>query len=1391
MKNPPPSARPRRHQGVALVLVLCFIVLITGLVVAYFSRTLTTRQLSSASTSTTSADLLAESATDVILGGLKQEIADPIASSTPSPTIAPPIYIPTQAKYAVPQRNPPATAGGSGDPIPNLVRRSMRADNLPAPGLASLASAASSTTTSANGHSVSLARWNRHYLIPTTAAAGGTVSISASAPVSDFTAPDWVFVTAEKGPVVLSGPKQAAGGSVTVNGRYAYAIYDEGGLLDINHTGYPSASTLAHIGAKPAPSFADLTQLGMIQPNVDTLLGWRNYATLQSTGSFPALQPPPGTATDTAYYNLFVNSPTSLLQVPLTLYNGKTDQSFLSRQQLINYFAATGLDPKNLQYFATFTRSLNQPSYAPEANRLPVLPSAQGGNNAGDSVSNSSTNISANFLTARVANAFSNPDLPSNPDTRYDGTPVVIGEPLVKKRFPLNRLAWLTYQGPSALRNTSATALTGPDADIGYLKQYGITKEWLDQGNADNIKLYFGLTYGANPNNADGTPSGGSGWTYVHNYGDSILNINNPNKSTDVVRQSPGREPDFFELLKAAINPGSIAKTSLSPNIINPSTLQTTHAAQDQYYLDDNLDRAILQIGANIIDQFDTDGYPTRINYNLGDAKAGRAVFGDENLPSISRVRSGLIRVAEANPPEIQLNPIDPVTGGLTKVKDTGVAALMNFPEIWNPHDWNPTTTPPSGSSLSPLAQSVGAVGPVKFKIYAATNTNNFLFREATVVTAWDTAHFDSGKYADAANSPGFVERGFQFTGETRTLTESNTLMTFTIDSADPISRANFREPTVLFTPGVPAGSLLAAPYLQFGQAGLGQIAANSSNTSFPPNSSFFSTQASGGLVSVVGASANGDGVPASKQAYVGFYLGAHPLRFARQGTPETNLSVYQTQFNPGYDVIFTLACQDATGAWVPYDTKELTTPGEPNGCLQTSVDSGFGLNGSETLAAENAAGGAEQGDLDYGLRYYQTIDPRTSRFGVLDPWIYRNTDSIPPRRGYSSSTSSPNQAALGTLKTDREGVNSGQTMNFIHLDGNFFNTNMGWYGCGNGQYDVFRPGMLTQNNPYARPDGVIAQGLPPDYTGVAGSPIFYSDADGVVRRASGGNVDLNGTSASTTTGLPMAFPVGSTDPGYSGTTASQMDSRPSILNRPFRSVAELGYVYSGTPWKNLDFFLPESGDSALLDVFCVNDNSDGNGLTAGQVNLNTHQVPVLQAILAQAAKDQWNDANVIPGGASAQAQQLAQLLVKRTVTAPTSGPNAGNGPQPLQNVSDLVGRWIKTAFLPTGGIDGSKSYDGFAQDLAAFLDATATSNQQMHNIQRFGESAVRALSNAGQTRVWNLMFDIVAQTGRFGTQATTLDQFTVEGEQHYWVHVAIDRYTGQILDKQVEVVKE
>jgi hypothetical protein len=49
----------------------------------------------------------------------------------------------------------------------------------------------------------------------------------------------------------------------------------------------------------------------------------------------------------------------------------------------------------------------------------------------------------------------------------------------------------------------------------------------------------------------------------------------------------------------------------------------------------------------------------------------------------------------------------------------------------------------------------------------------------------------------------------------------------------------------------------------------------------------------------------------------------------------------------------------------------------------------------------------------------------------------------------------------------------------------------------------------------------------------------------------------------------------------------------------------------------------------------------------------------------------------------------------------------------------------------------------------------------------------------------------VIAQSERSALGETDLRKFIVQGEQHYWIHVAIDRVTGQVLDKQIEVVKE
>ena len=65
-------------------------------------------------------------------------------------------------------------------------------------------------------------------------------------------------------------------------------------------------------------------------------------------------------------------------------------------------------------------------------------------------------------------------------------------------------------------------------------------------------------------------------------------------------------------------------------------------------------------------------------------------------------------------------------------------------------------------------------------------------------------------------------------------------------------------------------------------------------------------------------------------------------------------------------------------------------------------------------------------------------------------------------------------------------------------------------------------------------------------------------------------------------------------------------------------------------------------------------------------------------------------------------------------------------------------------------------------------------------------------MTSVSQTRVWNVLIDVVAQSGHNNPNAQSLqNDFIAEGEQHYWAHVAIDRFTGQVLDKQIEVVNE
>src|SRR5262249_20706961 len=133
----------------------------------------------------------------------------------------------------------PTTSGTPTDrSIPNLIKRSVHTDP------ATRAAAVNSTSISMNGRSVSTAQWNKHYLVPTVSPT--PASHGYRTPIASFERPDWVLVT-RYGPTPVPDWVPSLGDATPANpsyvtGRYAYAVYDEGGIIDVNVAGYPSPS---------------------------------------------------------------------------------------------------------------------------------------------------------------------------------------------------------------------------------------------------------------------------------------------------------------------------------------------------------------------------------------------------------------------------------------------------------------------------------------------------------------------------------------------------------------------------------------------------------------------------------------------------------------------------------------------------------------------------------------------------------------------------------------------------------------------------------------------------------------------------------------------------------------------------------------------------------------------------------------------------------------------------------------------------------------------------------------------------------------------------------------------------------------------------------------------
>jgi hypothetical protein len=210
------------------------------------------------------------------------------------------------------------------------------------------------------------------------------------------------------------------------------------------------------------------------------------------------------------------------------------------------------------------------------------------------------------------------------------------------------------------------------------------------------------------------------------------------------------------------------------------------------------------------------------------------------------------------------------------------------------------------------------------------------------------------------------------------------------------------------------------------------------------------------------------------------------------------------------------------------------------------------------------------------------------------------------------------------------------------------------------------------------------------------------------------------------------------------------------MMNRPFRSVGEMAYAFRDQPFRTLSFSSADSPDAGLLDLFSVNDYTNASGTRGGVINLNSRQAPALAAVLTNTITQEntpRNNNGTTPSPvplASPAANNVARSLTLSSISAP------------------VVNR----------------------AGLATLIANETGLGPGVPKTQR--ESIARALGDVDQTRTWNLLLDVIAQSGRFPPNATSLTNgFVVNGEQRYWVHIAIDRFTGQVIDKQIEVVNE
>ncbi len=808
-----------------------------------------------------------------------------------------------------------------------------------------------------------------------------------------------------------------------------------------------------------------------------------------------------------------------------------------------------------------------------------------------------------------------NPDLASIAGDRT--------RPLLDRRFPLERLKYVATPQGSA-----------PE-------------------EAERAEKYFGLRW------EDGM------WEYVHARANGDLYT-----LEDVPAD---REPNFFEILRSTVLVGSLARQYGPTGFFAEDQQLSMHRLGG---VDGSVNINIMEMGACLIDQYDTDQLPTGIRMP-GTARP-YYVFGKEDMPYLYRV--------SAIPYRGKILSDVTVYDAAGKPANTEAyeASMVLQPSLWRPHQPTATGgTVPSVVRIRP--QHVDPGGGSLFYLFGGWNM--------------------PGKGAP----PGVPARGQEgdysfWKGPNYRVTHPELYpKTFTgeeyLECQIPAGSTAFREPQTVHSKAH------------------GEIAGYTLGGNVTP-------------VPVRQDDLRWEGLPKGYKEVSGFLVG-HALH-ARMEPGSGNDNRIGNGFFRGDPIEFMMEYQAPDGSWRPYQRVEFTF--------------------KSTFSRHFDSGPNWESRSWYWTSFL--VDPRTSRFGGIagtsrtwdggDEWgaLHWPEGAAIRYKKTRTETRGTYTAAAGvwswwTAPTPRCGWN--------------YNGEVEWWMS-------FSHGGCVENDKTAWDQ---------TYT------LAYRDPDEVQRT---GVASVNEYSKSMFVGNPMTRRHSVSSTGKLSRSES-LAGRPVILNRPFRSVAELGQAFRGTPWRDIDFLYPKSPDSGLLDVFRLYEDPDETTaareaipesekqvpVVAGKVNINLASREVLAALLSGASRESDNRL------ASKEALDLAGVL-----HAELRAGGAFGGP--IASRSELISRPADNKLEPVG--------------LVTLLSNRFASPED-RSINDRREVVARALGDVTTVRAWTFLLDLVVQSGRLVPASTGLDNFEPVAERRFWVHFTVDRFTGDLLDVQWERVSE